>query len=458
MKRHALVKTFVTGVFLALCVAGTASQLAAEPVGATTSSSGGSNLALADQPKEVTDALERFKDRDFEGTLKLLREAVKKSADLPPAQVIMAQLFSQAGAQLGPANAQNLVREALDKAVSDAPNDPEPYTILADLAQRDRRLTEARMLYQKAAELMANFNSSTKRKGLLQPRIAVGLVSIDEAQGKWADAQKGLEAWLRFDPKNSGAMQRLARCLFLQKNPDAALEKLREAAKADAEAPVPEAVLAQFCEQAGDRENAKKWLADALKKAPKDIRTHLLASQFALGAEKLPEAEKEAATALQINPRSMEAMILAGAVAMFKKDYVAAEHYFGEANAQSPRYFPASNNLALVLVEQKDEGKKSRALKLAESNRQQYPRSAEAASTHGWVLYKLGRLDEAEKALDTAKSAGYVAPDTAYYLACLCYDRGRESQAKQWLDMAIKSTNPFAMRQEAKALMEKLKK
>ena len=34
-------------------------------------------------------------------------------------------------------------------------------------------------------------------------------------------------------------------------------------------------------------------------------------------------------------------------------------------------------------------------MELVEGNRQRHPRNVEAASTYGWVLHKLGRLDDA---------------------------------------------------------------
>jgi tetratricopeptide (TPR) repeat protein len=346
----------------------------------------------------------------------------------------------------------------LEQAVVDAPNDPEPYLIKGDLAFRDHRLTEARMLYQKAEELIANFSSSAKRKDLMQPRILSGLSSIDEAQENWGAVQKRLETWLGLDPKNAAALQRVARAMFQQKNVDGALQKLKEAAKVDAEVLTPEAMLGKFYEDAGDRANAKKWMDAALVAAPKDLKTHLIVGQWALETEQLKEAELQAAAALQLDPKSLEAKILRGVIALFQKDYAAAERYFEQAHLQAPRNFAATNNLALVLADQKDETKKKKALEYAQNNVQQNPRLAEAASTYGWVLYKLGRLDDAEKAFQAAVSGGSVAPDTAYYIACLSYDRGREAQAKQWLDIALKSTGPFAMRQEAKALLEKLKK
>ena len=55
-------------------------------------------------------------------------------------------------------------------------------------------------------------------------------------------------------------------------------------------------------------------------------------------------------------------------------------------------------------------------LERAENNVRQYQRNPEAASTYGWVLSEMGRLDDAEKWLQYAVSSGQVSPDTAYYL------------------------------------------
>jgi tetratricopeptide (TPR) repeat protein len=244
----------------------------------------------------------------------------------------------------------------------------------------------------------------------------------------------------------------------MEKNAPASLERLKQVAKLVPDFVVPEAILGDYYEQANDRANAKKWMAEALRLAPKDVRTHLMVGRWALNAGQLQEAKTQAAEALKIDPQSLDGLILSGVVAMFEKDYSTAERFFETAHVQSPRNFSAANNLALVLVDQKDEAKRRRALEYAKSNIQVNPRSAEAASTYGWVLYKLGRFDEAEKALNAAISGGTAAPDTAYYIACLAYDRGRESQAKEWLEIALKSNGPFANRQDAEELLAKLKK
>ena len=221
--------------------------------------------AQPQQSPELTEAETQFRKGNFAGALKALQEAGKKDADQPPAQLLMAQMFSQA--KMGPE-----VRNALEQAVMEMPTDPEPYMVMGDIALGERRITEAQLLYQKASDLMGGFNKSAKRKEFLQPRIFHGLAEVAINRKDWVDAQKQLEAWLKLAPKNTTAMQLLANVLFEQKNVPGALEKLKEAAKIDPDLLTPEAILAQYYERAGDRENAKKWMISALTQAQKTSR------------------------------------------------------------------------------------------------------------------------------------------------------------------------------------------
>lgn len=421
-------------------------RLAAEPI---SGQAGAAGAAAEPEIKEVTEAVAAFQKRDFDKTLELLEAAVKAHRDLPPAQVIMAQLYSQVS-QPQP------LRAALEKAVTGNPDDPEAFIILGDFALRERRYTEASLLYERADSLLKKFEKSAKRKGILQPRAFSGLAAVSEAREDWPAAQKYLDAWLKLDAKNSTAMQRLARTLFQQKKASESLQMLKDAAKADPQVLNPEAQLARFYELYGDPTNAKKWMKYALQKEPKDLRTRLVAAQWALETDQLETAQEHASAAMQIDPKSLDAKILRGVISLFQKDYKGAELYFESAHLQSPGNFAATNNLALALVEQPDENKKRRALEYAEANARQFPRVAEAGSTYGWVLYRLGKIDEAEQVLAKVAGSGSLSPDTAYYIARISVDRNRKDDAKQLLQQALKTTAPFAQRQEAQALLTKL--
>jgi tetratricopeptide (TPR) repeat protein len=433
----------------------------AEPLPASEAGIGGEKQP---QMQEINDAVARFKDRDLDGCLKLLEAAVKKNPDLPPAYVLLAQIYGQANMAQG-------VLQALETGIQKNPDDPEAYVILAQLALHDRRVTEAELLLGKANSLLPKLDKNPKRKEVLSPAIVSGLAQVYQAREDWTTAKKYLDSWLKLDPKNAQALQQLASVLFKQKDADGALAKLKEAKAADPKVLTPEAILALYYQQSGDtdkekkdnKDNAKKWMATALKAAPDDLDTQLYAAQLSLANGQLEDAQNRAAAALRINPASLDAKKIRGVVALFQKDYSAAERYFESAHLKSPDDFAAKNNLALALAEQKDESKKRSALGYATDNVQQYQKtnnSVEAASTYGWVLYKSNKLDDADKALQAAiqASGGNPPQDTAYYAAKVASEKNRKEEAKTLLKYALKNPSPFTMKPEAAALLEELNK
>ena len=410
------------------------------------------------QPQEVTDAAARFEARDYDGALKLLKEAAKKNPDYPPGQVLMAQFFGQV-------NMSGAARNALEQAVIEEPADPEAYWIISNLALRERRATEAELVLQKASSLLPGVKS-VKRKNILQAGVLSGLAQVAELRENWPEAKKQLEASLKVEPTNVGALQRLANCLVHQKDAAGALQELKKAEKAekgDQPSLTSEAILARLCEQVGDHDSAKKYMAAALKEAPKDFRTRMAAAQWAFEVGQLDDAAVQADAATKLDDKSLDAKVLRGLIALFQKEYETAERCLKEAHLLAPDNLSVANNLALALVEQPDKTKKNQARGFAENNARQYPNDPDVASTYGWVLFKLGQTEDAERVLRSVASSSVAnrAPlksDTAYYLAVVDVERNRETEAKSLLDGALKATGPFAMRREAKALLERLKK
>jgi tetratricopeptide (TPR) repeat protein len=450
------VRAIAIAALLAVCFAWTSSKAAAEPMVPSTDLS--ASTSASTQPQEVTDALSRFEARDYEGALKLLKEAVKKNADYPPALVLMAQFYAQA-------NMASASRNALEQAVIEESADPEAYWILGNLAVRERRATEAELVLQKANTLVTGMKSA-KRKNIIQAGICSGLAQVAELRDNWPEVKKQLDACLKVDPNNVVAMQRLANCLVRQKDLAGALQELKKAEKADKadqQSLSPEAILARMCEQAGDRDSAKKYMAAALTASPKDFRTRLAAAQWAFETGQFDEAQTQADAAVKLDDKSLDAKILRGVIALFRKDFETAERCLKEAHLQAPDNLSVANNLALALVEQTDKTKKNQARGFAENNARQYPNDPDVASTYGWVLFRLGQTEEAERVLRGVASSAVanrasLKADTAYYLAAIDVERNRETEAKTLLEGALKATGPFAMRQEAKALLERLKK
>jgi tetratricopeptide (TPR) repeat protein len=410
------------------------------------------SLALSDQNhQEVPDAIRRFNTRDFDGALKLLDQAVSKDPDLPPARILMAELFAQSKQSAA-------VRESLERAAIEKPSDPEAFILLGDMARSEGRITEADLLYARAARSFDALKSSPKRQKVLTPRLLAGQAAVAQARQNWPTALKHLEAWVAFDPENATPHETLAQILFQQHRPEEALAQLRTAAKLDQQLLAPEALLAQFYEATGDREHATQWMTTALRAAPKDLHTLVAAAKWSIETGQYDQAAELTARATALDPKSIEANFVQGTLELLLKDYEAAERHLLLVLQRSPTQFTAIANLALALCEQDDEAKKRRALEYAQLGVREYPDRAEAYATLGRVLYRFGRVEEAEKALRAAATHGDISPDAACCLARIDAATQRTREARQLLVAALKGKGIFMQRQEARALLEQLGK
>jgi tetratricopeptide (TPR) repeat protein len=177
-------------------------------------------------------------------------------------------------------------------------------------------------------------------------------------------------------------------------------------------------------------------------------------ARSALECGHIDEAKVNIEKALKIDAKSRDARILRGIAALIEKKYEAAEADFEAAVEQLPNSYAARNNLALALCGQNNDGKKKRALELADRNCQDYPDDPEAAATCGWVLYRLGRLEEAARVFRPLADKKHLSLDARYYMACVANDRGQIDEAVHLLARIAVGGEPFCMRPEAEALMK----
>ena len=404
---------------------------------------------------DINNAIGRFRDRDIVGCRALLERARSNNPKLPPPGVMMSVLWLGVN-QLQPARA-----ELEDTAVK-FPGDPEPYLMLGDLAFQDRRITDADVLFSKATELTTAFTENAKRKRDFEIRGHAGSGAVAESRKQWDTAQKHLAGWLELDPDNASARQRLGIVLFQLGKEQEALAEFREAKKLDEKAVHPELAMARLYDDAKQRDTAKKLIEQAVKSAPQDPAVLLATAQWYVGQNDLPAATVNADKALKLDPKSLEAKVVRGAIARVARDYTTAEKFFNDAHLQSPGNFPASNSLALVLVETDDKESRQRALEMAEANvamhRDGSPNQANALTTLAWVYYKLGRREDAEKILSQISQNNQLTTDGAYYVAKLLVDRGEKDRARKILEDVLTNEAMFATRADAVDLLATLKK
>ena len=404
--------------------------------------------------QDVADAIKKFGSGDYRGALLNLESAKKSTPRLAPPEVMMAQLYFDA-------NQPGQAISMLEQAVRKAPQDPEALVMLGERAVAERRTTEAGLLFEKAAPAVTKFTENPKRRQNLQNRLFSAWSLVDETNQNWQGVQKKLEELLLLEPQNSAAHQRLARVLFHLGNKEQAYEHLKTAAAADPSLPPAEIGMASLF---GDRTNSEKWLKHALSRGAKDLRTQLAAAQYYLTNNRIEDAEGPLDEALRLDPHGFETNMMAGLLARLKGDYKRAETYLSAAHLLAPTEWGVTNQLALSLIESPDEKSQKRARQFAELNARQNPDSIECLATLAWINYRLNRRSEAQRMFTTVVNStannrdAKMTAEIAYYLAVMSKDAGRNPYAIRVLKEAVNTTQPFAYRKHAQALLTQLEK
>ncbi|HTQ38475.1 MAG TPA: tetratricopeptide repeat protein [Pirellulales bacterium] len=411
--------------------------------------------ASSPQYQEVNDAITRFRNQDISGARELLSRVREKNPKIPPVEVMMARLWAAAGQF-------NNVHAELEKAVMAYPNDPDAYLYFSELALAEHRVTDAESDLLQAKSLIEKISESSKRKRNFDIRLNSGLAAVAENRNQWETALPYLKSWMDLDPDNALVHARMGRTLFELGKPKEAYNEYEAAQKIDSKSINPYIALAGLYEQAKDHDNATKSISYAVQKNPKDPVVQLQAARWGMATNQLNEAQKYADAALKIDPKSLDAKILLGEIARITGDLTTAETLLEQAVAQAPLNIEASNQLALVLIEQNDKDKKDRAQQIAEldlrATTQGDRANPEIAATYAWVLYKLGDTAKAEEILNKVLATGSISPDTAFYVGKILQDRGKTDVAINVLEQALTSPAPFAQRQATAELLSQLKK
>ena len=429
-----------------------------------------------DVSKQIQGAINHFKAKEFDDARNSLKAAKADNKRLPPAEILFAKLCLLA-------NLPQYAYAELERYVAANPTDPEPYLMFGDFQYQQKQVTAAEALFEKAEALAAKWPEATtspKRQRDFDIRIHAGLSAVAEAREQWAMALTHLEAWITLDADSSAALQREGRVLFKLSTPEngrtaealAAFKKaytlIKEKDKDSHPTNEYVAIGRLYLETANDpdkekakksTELAKKAFDLAMVKYPGDLDTLLAVVQYQLATNQLAEADTTLKEAEKKSSDSQDVIFARGLVARLQGNMPVAEKAFTTLYEKAPRNFLASNQLALVLAEQSNvKSKIDKALDLATINMQIFEKSPEAATTLGWIYWKLDRKAEAGRAMSAVVQTGQLSPDAAYYVAVINTEDGQKPNpdAVAILNEIKKSPVPFAHRSDAEKLLKKI--
>jgi predicted Zn-dependent protease len=448
----------VFGLF-ALVIAGEAGDARAQTI--TTQMLIGDAVSTDSLAKytDVDQAIKYFINRDVLAARQFLEAAKKKDPALPPVDLLLAKMYFLGGNAVAG-------RAALEKSATETPDDPEPGLLLADQALQQGRTIEADALYARAFELTAKFNGAAKRKRNFEIRARAGRASVAQRRKNWDTAVSDLQALIKLDPDNAVAHYRLGQTLFMQNKFQEGYAEFKVAKEKDKNLPDPNVATALMYDQLKvDDKTAKtqKFFDMAMATNKTDPATVTAYAQWLIKQstpQTVQKAEALLADARKANPSNLNLLILSGVAARMGKKMKPAEDYFIEALGIAPANSDVINQLALLLIEQPDQGKRERALQFAGMNAQINGQNSDAQITLAWVLYQLGRVADAEGALRQGLNLGNPSPDSSYLVAKILMDQNKTEPAKQLLKGALEQESPgiFIYRQDAQAAYDKLSK
>lgn len=405
---------------------------------------------------DVDEAIKRFTNRDVLAARQFLESAKKKDPSLPPVDLLLAKMYFLSG------NA-NAGRVSLEKTAMDNPEDPEAYLVLADQAVQQGRTIEADALYDKGLALTTKYSGNAKRKRNFEIRSRSGRAAVAQRRKSWDAAVTDLQALLKIDPDNAAGHYRLGQSLcMLQKFQDG-FNEFTAAKKADKNLPDANVATAMMYDQLKMADKVQPFFDRALAANKTDPATLTAYTQWLIKSaspESLAKAETLLAEARKANPGNLNLLILSGVASHMLKKLKPAEDYFVEAHGISPDNGDVINQLALLLIEQSDPAKRTRALQFANMSAQLNNQNADAQITLSWVLYQLARTSEAETALRNGLQLGNLSPDSSYLVSKILVEQNRGDTAKQILESALDAdaAGIFIYRKDAEALLKTLKK
>ncbi len=170
---------------------------------------------------------------------------------------------------------------------------------------------------------------------------------------------------------------------------------------------------------------------------------------YLLGQDKAEDAKKLSERAPEEFKKSRDMRLVKAQIHRFLGENAEAEKLLSALHQENSDDFDAADQLALVLVESTDEGKRARAEQISEANARRAPNLERTIATAAWVKFRTGSTDIADKALGQILRSGRFEPQTAYYMAMLYKSRGMLQQYARFMDAAVSGNGAFPQKRAA---------
>ena len=206
--------------------------------------------------------------------------------------------------------------------------------------------------------------------------------------------------------------------------------------------------------RAGAPADALSLIREHVAARPDASAARLLLAQVLGRSGKLDEALAEAASLVEEEPENVQARLILATACMLQKRFGDAAAHYEAVLLRDPANRAAGNNLAYILAEHLDRPSEAERVVLPAVRR--FPESAPVQDTYGWILYKIGKLEEARDALEKSLKLAPDQPGTMFHLAVVCKHLDDPDRARELLRRALELNADFDNADEARRLLASL--
>ena len=272
----------------------------------------------------------------------------------------------------------------------------------------------------------------------LEPGSPVGparLGYVHLAQRRYNDAEKDFEKSLALDPKGMDALNGLVTLDRVQGQNEKAIARIRQQI-AQRETADLYNFLGKTYADLGQFGPAEQSLKRALELDPQNFNTYGLLGTLYYRQKDTERAITELEQATKVSPKSVGPWTGLGVLHSKASQPELAQKDYETALAIDPNAAIAANNLAWLYCEQG--GDLDKALELAHRARHALPNVPRVSDTLAWVYYKRQLYDSAIPLLQEAVRQQPKDAQIRFHLAASLLGVGKEAEARQELDAALK--------------------
>jgi len=275
-----------------------------------------------------------------------------------------------------------------------------------------------------AAELFPNEISLKKLLG-----------SLYFAQRNYAQAESLFKGLLKANQNDEDAILHLGRIDLLQKNYAGAEARFRQVLSINDTLMDAWFSLASTYIEQGKYSEADSLYQESIARSSDTVSVYLAKGIGYGRAKKYFEAEKSFRVALEVRPKDAGILLALGNLHQQQGQNQVAEKYFSQVLDQEPDHPVALNNLGYLWAEQGV--KLDKSLEMIERALKQEPNNAAFLDSYGWILFKLGRLVQAEEYLKKAQEMLPTDPEVHHHLGDLYHSQGKSKLALQSWQKAL---------------------